>query len=215
MLVFLADSQPIFQIGLKSLLESSQDKFEIELLSNGEELLERVKVRCPDLVILDIDLVGKNSLKVCRELSRSKRAIHIIILAGLNVPELAGLAFLNGAKGYLLKESTPRELFDCIKTVLDGKMYVANSIRAQQQTEDCNQQVSVGEMLQELTRTELKTLKLVAQRKSSREIADLLFVSVKSVENYRSRICKKLNINGMNNALLQWVVEYKSVINYV
>jgi DNA-binding CsgD family transcriptional regulator len=73
--------------------------------------------------------------------------------------------------------------------------------------------LQVAELLNTLTRTELKTLQLVSQKLSSKEIADLLFVSVKSVENYRSRICKKLNLDARNNSLLLWVLDNKKIID--
>ena len=132
-----------------------------------------------------------------------------------NDHEMLKLAFFNGAKGYLVKDNTSEELVDCISYVLDGKTYIAKSIREQQQLYDGQDQddLHIAEMLGSLTRTELKTLKLVAQKLSSKEIADLLFVSVKSVENYRSRICKKLNLDARNNSLLMWIVDNKKIID--
>lgn len=125
------------------------------------------------------------------------------------------LAFFNGAKGYLVKDNTSEELVDCISYVLEGKTYIAKSIREQQQLYDGQDQddLHIAEMLGSLTRTELKTLKLVSQKLSSKEIANLLFVSVKSVENYRSRICKKLNLDARNNSLLMWIVDNKKIID--
>jgi DNA-binding CsgD family transcriptional regulator len=71
------------------------------------------------------------------------------------------------------------------------------------------------EVLQSLTQAELKTLKLVSKHLSSKEIAELLFVSVKSVENYRSRICKKLGLDARNNSLLHWAIENKELIDSI
>ena len=131
--------------------------------------------------------------------------------------EMLKLAFKNGAKGYLVKDNTSEELVDCIQAVLAGKTYTAKRIRDQEHLVDRNDatKYQIAEFLETLTRTELKTLKLVSQKHSSKEIADLLFVSVKSVENYRSRICKKLNLDARNNSLLLWVIDNKSVINSI
>jgi DNA-binding CsgD family transcriptional regulator len=98
---------------------------------------------------------------------------------------------------------------------LAGKTYIAKSIRDQEQIVDDQDtgRLQVAELLNSLTRTELKTLQLVSQKLPSKEIADLLFVSVKSVENYRSRICKKLNLDARNNSLLLWVLDNKKIID--
>jgi DNA-binding NarL/FixJ family response regulator len=128
--------------------------------------------------------------------------------------EMQKLAFFNGAKGYLVKDNTSEELVDAIAAVLDGKTFLSRGLIDHQLPEESTpQQMKVAEQLSNLTRTELKTLKLVSQKRSSKEIADLLFVSAKSVENYRSRICKKLHLDARNNSLLLWVLENKSVID--
>jgi DNA-binding NarL/FixJ family response regulator len=121
------------------------------------------------------------------------------------------LAFYNGADGYVVKDNTSEELVDCINTILNGKSYLAKSIRESEPYFDTSD--NIAELLGTLTRTELKTLKLVSQKLPSKEIADLMFVSVKSVENYRSRICKKLNLDARNNSLLLWVLDHKSIID--
>lgn len=215
MKVFIADDHPIFRSGLKFLLENSFDHIEIEQFENGLQLQERIISEIPDIVIVDIDMPEKTGLDVCKEITTAGIDTKVVILTMYNDLEMLNLAFFNGAKGYLVKDNTSEELVDCINFVLDGKTYVAKSIRDQQQVYDESDlsKVHVAELLQSLTRTELKTLKLVAQKSSSKEIADLLFVSVKSVENYRSRICKKLNLDARNNSLLLWVLDNKVIID--
>jgi DNA-binding CsgD family transcriptional regulator len=140
-----------------------------------------------------------------------------IVLTMYKDLEMLKLAFYNGAKGYLVKDNTSEELVDCIQAVLADKNYMAKGIRDQEQLVDHDDvgKFKIAELLNSLTRTELKTLKLVSQKLSSKEIADLLFVSVKSVENYRSRICKKLNLDARNNSLLLWVVDNKKIIDSI
>jgi DNA-binding NarL/FixJ family response regulator len=215
MKVFIADDHPIFRSGLKFLLENSFDHIEIEQFENGLQLQERIISEIPDIVIVDIDMPEKTGLDVCKEITSAGINTKVVILTMYNDLEMLKLAFFNGAKGYLVKDNTSEELVDCINFVLEGKSYVAKSIRDQQQIYDDSDlsKVHVAELLNSLTRTELKTLKLVAQKSSSKEIADLLFVSVKSVENYRSRICKKLNLDARNNSLLLWVLDNKVIID--
>jgi DNA-binding NarL/FixJ family response regulator len=215
MKVFLADDHPIFRSGLQFLLETSFDKINVSSFENGSLLLDKLKSEIPDIVIADIDMPGMNGLELCKEICEKKPGTKVIMLTMYNDHEMLKLAFFNGAKGYLVKDNTSEELVDCISYVLDGKTYIAKSIREQQQLYDGQDQddLHIAEMLGSLTRTELKTLKLVAQKLSSKEIADLLFVSVKSVENYRSRICKKLNLDARNNSLLMWIVDNKKIID--
>lgn len=215
MLIYIADDHPIFRSGLKFLLENSFNQVMVEQFDNGEQVIDAVKIKVPDIVIADIDMPEKNGLEVCEVLSKDNCTCKIIILTMHNDLEMLKLAFFNGAKGYLVKDNTSEELVDCINFVLEGKSYVAKSIREQQQLYDNTDmnKLHIAELLNTLTRTELKTLKLVAQKLSSKEIADLLFVSVKSVENYRSRICKKLNLDARNNSLILWVMDNKTIID--
>jgi DNA-binding NarL/FixJ family response regulator len=156
----------------------------------------------------------KSGLDICKELTDSGCPTRIIILTMYKDIEMQKLAFFIGAKGYLVKDNTSEELVDAIAAVLDGKTFLSRGLIDHQLPEESTpQQMKVAEQLSYLTRTELKTLKLVSQKRSSKEIADLLFVSAKSVENYRSRICKKLHLDARNNSLLLWVLENKSVID--
>jgi DNA-binding NarL/FixJ family response regulator len=217
MKVVIADDHPIFRSGLKFLLETSFQGIEIKEFDNGSAVLEECLVNPPDVVVLDIDMPEKNGLVVCDELVQQKCPSKIIILTMYKDAEMLKLAFYNGAHGYLVKDNTSEEMVDCIQTILDGRSYIAKSIRESQPQVDSDDltKTQIAELLQTLTRTELKTLKLVSQKLSSKEIADLLFVSVKSVENYRSRICKKLNLDARNNSLLLWVVDNKSIIEKI
>jgi len=217
MKVVIVDDHPIFRSGLKFLLETSFQGIEIKEFDNGSAVLEECLVNPPDVVVLDIDMPEKNGLVVCDELIQQKCPSKIIILTMYKDAEMLKLAFYNGAHGYLVKDNTSEEMVDCIQTILDGRSYIAKSIRESQPQVDSDDltKTQIAELLQTLTRTELKTLKLVSQKLSSKEIADLLFVSVKSVENYRSRICKKLNLDARNNSLLLWVVDNKSIIEKI
>jgi len=211
MRIAIADDHPIFRSGLRFLLEASFPDLKITEFENGSSVLAHCKDQVPDIVILDIDMPAPNGLEVCSDLRKSGAETKIIILTMYNDSEMQKLAFYNGADGYVVKDNTSEELVDCINTILSGKSYLAKSIRESEPYFDSSD--NIAELLGTLTRTELKTLKLVSQKLPSKEIADLMFVSVKSVENYRSRICKKLNLDARNNSLLLWVLDHKSIID--
>jgi len=215
MIAFIADDHPIFRSGLKFLLETSFTDIQIVEFDNGVSLLSHLNNHTPDIIIVDIDMPEKNGLEVCAEITQTNKDALVIVLTMYNDIEMLKLAFFNGAQGYLVKDNTSEELVDCINYVLAGRTYIAKSIRDQEQIFDEQDagKLQVAELLNSLTRTEFKTLQLVSQKFSSKVIADLLFVSVKSVENYRSRICKKLNLDARNNSLLLWVLDNKKIID--
>lgn len=215
--VLIADDHPIFRSGLRFLLETSFQDISINEFENGLDLIEYAENNSPDIIIVDIDMPIKNGLEVCEDLIKKGNSAKIIVLTMYKDLEMLKLAFFNGAKGYLVKDNTSEELVDCIQSVLDGKTFIAKSIRDQEDLVEHEDVaiLQISELLNTLTRTELKTLKLVSRKLSSREIADLLFVSVKSVENYRSRICKKLNLDARNNSLLLWVLDNKLIIDSI
>jgi DNA-binding NarL/FixJ family response regulator len=215
MKVVIADDHPIFRSGLKFLLESSFPSVRVTDFSSGNEVLDYLKTNeVVDLVLLDIDMPGKNGLDTCELMQVQFPGIHVVILTMYKDLEMVKLAFFNGAKGYLVKDNTADELVECVQSILAGKSYLAKEIRElnQQPISHDYRELQIAQLLETLTTTEMKVLKLVSKKHSSKEIAELLFVSVKSVENYRSRICKKLNLDARNNSLLMWVMENKRIL---
>lgn len=210
--LLIADDHPIFRSGLKSLLQTAFPDAKITELDNGVEAEEYILKHKPILAILDIDMPEKNGLEVTLSLAQNV-ATRFIILTMYNDAEMLRKALSNGASGYLVKDNTSDELVSCIETVLSGDKYVAKSLRKSKEIQaELLKNAEIINRLDTLTQTELKTLKLVSEKYSSKEIADLLFVSPKSVENYRSRICKKLELDARNNSLLIWVLENKRLL---
>lgn len=213
--IIIADDHPIFRSGLKFLLESSFPGVSVTDFDNGSQVLDHLGAHVPDVVFLDIDMPVKNGLDTCAEISARFPELRVVILSMYKDVEMVKLAFFNGARGYLVKDNTSEELVECVNAIRGGKSYLAKDIRDpnRQELSESSQQLHIAELLHTLTQTELKVLKLVSQKYPSKEIANLLFVSVKSVENYRSRICKKLNLDARNNSLIMWVMENKAVLD--
>lgn len=210
--LLIADDHPIFRSGLQSLLLTAFSDATITALENGKEAKEYIAENQPTIAILDIDMPEKNGLEVTLELAADVPT-RFIILTMYNDAEMLRKALSNGASGYLVKDNTSDELVSCIETVLSGDKYVAKSLRKSKEIQaELQKNAEIINRLETLTQTELKTLKLVSEKYSSKEIADLLFVSTKSVENYRSRICKKLELDARNNSLLIWVLENKTLL---
>jgi DNA-binding NarL/FixJ family response regulator len=215
--VAIADDHPIFRSGLKFLLETSFENILINQFENGKEILDFVKKSMPDIIIVDIDMPIKNGLEVCESITKINIDSKVVVLTMYKDIEMLKLAFYYGAKGYLVKDNTSEELVDCIQTVMNGKTYIAKDLRefGVDLYSNNKSKFQISDLIGSLTQTELKTLKLVSHKLSSKEIANLLFVSVKSVENYRSRICKKLNLDARKNSLLIWVMENKNILDNI
>lgn len=212
MLFLIADDHPIFRSGLTGLLENAFPSAQIVEQENGEDAEAFIRKNEPDFAFLDIDMPKKNGLEVCKACTE-KFKTKLIILTMYNDGEMLRKAMDNGANAYMVKDNTSDELVECIESLKRGEQYWAKSLRKSPKIqEQLKAYKNITESLKTLTETELKTLKLVGKKYSSKEIAELLFVSPKSVENYRSRICKKLALNARNNSLLIWVLEHKGII---
>ncbi|MFN4233285.1 MAG: response regulator [Bacteroidia bacterium] len=214
MKILIADDHPIFRKGLLQILQSIIPDIEILECSEGNEAINKIKQHQPDIAILDIDMPLKNGLEVCKNINEENLPTAVIILTMYKEEEVLKKALLYGAKGYIVKDNSANEIENCINNVLRGEVYIGKGINSNSQ--QINKELQeLKNTLQSLTQVELKTLKLVSKRLSSKEIAELLFVSVKSVENYRSRICKKLGLDARNNSLLHWVIENKELLDTI
>ena len=171
----------------------------------------------PDIAILDINMPEANGLDVCKRVIKEQSTTKIIILTMYQEKEMIKNAMLSGAMGYILKDNAVDEIMDCVNTVANGENYIGTAMlpyHNELSIEDKKKQQLV-EGLKALSQAELKTLKLVSQNKTSKEISELLFLSEKTVENYRSRICQKLELPPRNNSLVIWISENKELLSYI
>lgn len=215
--LLIADDHPIFRKGLKDiLLESFQNTSIIECV-NGIEAYENTKKHLPQVVILDINMPEMNGLEACKAIVRDRIDTKIIILTMYREKEMIRKAMLAGASGYLLKDNAVDEILDCINQVQNNEKYIGAALLPYYNkiNEDDRKKTEVLESIKLLSQAELKTLKLVSQNKTSKEIAELLFLSEKTVENYRSRICAKIGLPPRNNSLVLWVNENKDLLSTI
>ncbi|MGM0478878.1 MAG: response regulator [Bacteroidota bacterium] len=211
----IADDHPIFRSGLKALLLNAYPDAEINEFSDGQEAGKYIAEHTPQMAFLDIDMPKKNGLELTRELADAVTT-RLVILTMYNDGEMLRKAMDSGAHAYLVKDNTSDELVACINAIMSGERYIARSLRKSPKIQrELREYQSIMKKLETLTAAELKTLQLVGEKYSSKAIAELLFVSKKSVENYRSRICKKLELDARNNSLLIWVLEHKNIIEEV
>ena len=191
MRVLIADDHPLLRQGLKSLLE--KEGFEVVgAAADGHEavaLAERLK---PDVAVLDIAMPGLNGLDVAREL-QEHQLVKATVLLTLHTEDHYVLEALHaGVKGYVLKSQAPQSVSDAIRQAFRGGVYLSPGISRIL----VDAYVSKREPTEEhLSRRERQVLQLVAEGKTTKEIAQILDVSVKTADSHRGRLMKKLDIH--------------------
>jgi len=215
--LLIADDHPIFRKGLKEILLSYFSNANISECSNGKEALESILLNKPPIAILDINMPEMNGLEVSEQVQKSNSTTKIIILTMYRDQEMVKKAFKVGAMGYILKDYAVNEILECIEKVKTGGKYIGNELHnhLSELGKEDQKKFELHELLKALSQVELKTLKLVSQNKTTKEIAELLFLSDKTIENYRSKICQKLNLPPRNNSLVLWISENKGMLNSI
>lgn len=205
--ILIADDHPLLRKGLADLL-SEQPEFDlVGAAGNGAEAFSMLLSAQPDIAVLDIEMPGLTGLEIAQKAGEMGLKSRIILLTMHKEPMLLRRARSLGVFGFLLKEFALSEIVNCIQQVHAGKDYYSAHLP---QIEAAAMQ---GKRLEDLlTRTELKILRLVAQKKTTREIAAMLFVAPKTVENHRTNIARKLELDTRTNSLLLWAVEHADEI---
>ena len=210
--ILLADDYPVVRKGLKASIEEEASLKVVAEASDGEEALNLIGKLRPHLAILDIDMPKLDGLGVAREISRTKLETKIIFLSFHKDEDIFREVLAVGGKGYLLKDSAMEEIVVAIQAVIAGKVYISSGIALQLlQSEDTLKSIPENTLLRGLTVSEQRILKLIADGLSSKEIGNELSIHYRTVENHRTNICRKLNIEGAN-ALLRYAVLNKEAL---
>ena len=206
--VFNADDHPLLRKGVSNLLAETHDIDWVGSAENGKEALEKIRAIQPDVAILDIEMPHLSGLEVAKILLAENCKTAIVLLTLFKDETFFHNAINIGVKGYLLKESSEAEILTCIRSVHQGKPYVNANLSYML----LNLQKDANPVLDNLSKHEINILKLIARQKTSAEIADMLFISPKTVGNHRSNISKKLSLKGEQNGLLKWAIEHRELL---
>ena len=184
--------------GLKRILEGVRDLEVIGEASDGLELLDLLHHSDPDMVVLDVSMPKLRGIEAIHEIKTIRPEVSILMLTMHKDKEYLYLALSAGAKGYLLKEDADRDLFSAIERIRQGRAYVSPYFS--EELFDNLVQIGKGDgrrsplEIDPLTNREREVVKLIAEGRSSKEIADLLCISVRTVDNHRANIMEKLNV---------------------
>ncbi len=199
--VFLADDHEIVRHGIRLLLEEEADMKVIGEAGNGREAVTKTRKLCPDIVVMDIEMPGLNGIEAIEKIHENCDSCKIIILSMHSNSEYIRRALKSGARGYILKESAGKELVRSIRSVTSGRRYLSREISEKliDTYIDLDQYTSAEIMspLEKLSSREREILQLVVEGNSSVEIANIIYISKKTVETYRSRMMQKLEISNI------------------
>jgi DNA-binding NarL/FixJ family response regulator len=209
--IVIADDHPIVRRGLRQVIEGDPQLKIIAEADGGEAALAQIRELRPDIAVLDIDMPQPDGFAVVKEIQKLRLPIEVVFLTLHSEEDLFHTAMDLGAKGYILKESAVTEIVNGIKAVAAGQHYVTPSLTAYLLTRRSRARAFEESQpnLADLTPTERRILQMIADYKSSKEIAAELFIHYRTVENHRTNICQKLGLHG-HNALLKFALQHKS-----
>ncbi len=209
--VLIVDDHPLFRQGLRQLVESD-GRFElVGEAGDGLAALQLIQQKKPDVAVLDVNLPGLSGLEVARQLQSKRSPTRIVILTMYKEEETFNRVLDVGVLGFVLKENAVQDILDSLAAVARGEHYLSPTISSYLVRRRGRAEVLASRRpgLDDLTKAERRILMLVAEKKTSRQIAAELFVSQRTVEAHRANICTKLNLRG-SHSLIQFALEHRS-----
>ncbi len=187
--VMIVDDHAMVAEGIEAILETYDDIDVIATVSNGRDAIAQADALVPDVVLLDLNMPGVTGLSATEMILELRPDMKIIILSMHDSPEYISTALSHGAKGYILKDVPTEEIKTAIDCVLRGEQYLCTGTKA-----SLKPKISDGR--EPLTSREQTVLLELAQGKSNRDVAEILEISVHTVETHRKNIKRKLGINS-------------------
>lgn len=195
--VVLADDHKLVRAGLSSLLKQMPGIVVQGEAHDGREALELVAKHRPDVVLMDISMAGLNGLEATLQITKEYPRIHVIMLSMHATEEYVLQALRAGASGYLLKDAAPMELELALAAVVRGETYLSPPISLQEIENYAKRVGEVSQPLDLLTRRQREILQLIAEGNNTRDIAERLGISVKTVETHRAQLMDRLEIHDI------------------
>lgn len=206
--ILIADDHPIVRAGFKQVLSETPDMTVADEAGNGQEVLEFLKKKKYDVVLLDISMPGKNGLEILKDLKTDYPKLPVLILSIYPEEQYAIRALRAGASGYLTKASAPHELILAIRKISAGGRYISASLAEKLASYlDADMTKSAHETLSD---REHQVMLLIASGKTVSEIAGRLNLSVKTISTYRSHILEKMKMKN-NAEITLYAVQNKLV----
>jgi DNA-binding NarL/FixJ family response regulator len=204
--VLLADDHVVVREGLRLLLEAQMDITVHGEASDGREVIRQAERLHPDVVVMDIAMPELNGIEATRQIRMVYPATQVVILSVHSTSEHVFRAFEAGALGYLLKESAGAELVEAVRAVHAGRRYLSHKLVKAGIDDQLSRRRGKGPV-NSLSVREREVLQLIVEGKSSAEIAGILSLSPKTVDTYRSRLMRKLDLDDLPS-LVKFAIQH-------
>jgi two-component system invasion response regulator UvrY len=206
--ILIADDHPIVRAGFKQVISDMPDMLVADEAANGQEVLNYIRKKDYDLVLLDISMPGRSGLEVLKDLKSEKPKLPVLILSIYPEEQYAIRALRAGASGYMTKASAPNELIAAIRKISEGGKYISASL-AEKLAYYLDGDASKPPH-ETLSDREYQVMLMIASGKTVTEIADELCLSVKTISTYRTHILDKMKMKN-NAGITLYAVQNKLV----
>jgi DNA-binding NarL/FixJ family response regulator len=205
MKILIADDHTIFREGLKHILTEYPDMIVADEARNGREVLEKIWNNDYDMVLLDISMPGMTGLEALKQLKNDRPKLPVLVLSMHPEEQYAVRALRAGASGYLTKESAPEELMTAIRKISQGRKYITSSLAERLALEmEADSEKPLHDVLSD---REYQVLRMIAEGKTVKHIAEELSLSIKTVSTYRARIMEKMKMTT-NAELMHYAMKH-------
>jgi len=194
--IILVDDHQIVRDGIKSLLSNVEDIEIVAEVSGAKELFEFIKKDAPDIVITDISMPEISGIEITKRLADNYPQIKVLILSMFINEDYIFNSINAGAKGYLPKNTTAEELIEAVRTIYSGKEFYNKTVSDIMLKHYISKAKNPDEKEETLSKRELEILKLHAEGLNNKEIADNLFISIRTVESHKNHIMQKLKLKN-------------------
>ena len=208
----IADDHPVFRHGLQQVVERQPDLQVVEVVADGTAALEAIRRLSPDVAVLDVRMPGLDGFEVAKQVAEEELRTRLMFLTMHAEPVMFERAMAIGVKGYVLKDAALSEIVQAVRAIAMGRTYlspalsqylVERSFPSRRTAPDGSSPLAV------LSQRERHILRLIAESKTSKEIAETLGLNYRTIENQRAAISQKLGLQG-THALVKFAFEHKT-----
>ena len=206
--ILIADEHSAIRIGVKQICSSEFPSMQFGEATNYAEVLQKLKEDNWDILILDVDLPGRNGLEILKQIKDEKIKVPVLMFSFHGEEQIAIRALKTGASGYLSKDAADKELIKAVNNIIDGRKYISQVIS--EKLVSMLDRDAEQEPHDQLSDREYQTLLLIGSGKTVSEIAGQLFLSKPTVSTYRARILEKMKLKN-NAEIISYVIGRKLI----